>query len=103
VGIAVGALAVTALFLRPIAGRPADRRGRRPLLVWGAVPYAAATAAHAIAPDLLVMVGLRLALGVAEAFFFDAERLARASRRRHVRERREAGHSRPGSGRSRSS
>lgn len=72
VGIAVGALALTALFLRPIAGRMSDRRGRRPLLVGGALLYAAATAAHAIAPDLNVMVGLRLVLGVAEAFFFVA-------------------------------
>jgi predicted MFS family arabinose efflux permease len=72
VGVAVGALALTALFLRPLAGRTADRRGRRPLLVGGALLYAAATAAHAIAPDLTVMIGLRLVLGVAEAFFFVA-------------------------------
>lgn len=72
VGVAVGALALTALVLRPLAGRTADRRGRRPLLVWGALLYAAATAAHAIAPDLAVMIGLRLVLGVAEAFFFVA-------------------------------
>ncbi len=72
VGIAVGALALTALFLRPLAGRTSDRRGRRPLLIGGALLYAAATAAHAIAPDLTVMIGLRLVLGVAEAFFFVA-------------------------------
>lgn len=71
-GIAVGALAVTALFLRPLAGRMADRRGRRRLLIGGALLYAAATAAHAFAPNLAVMVGLRLVLGVAEAFFFVA-------------------------------
>lgn len=72
VGIAVGALALTALFLRPFAGRSSDRRGRRPLLIGGALLYAAATAAHAVAPDLAVMIGLRLVLGVAEAFFFVA-------------------------------
>ena len=72
VGIAVGALALTALFLRPFAGRSSDRRGRRPLLVGGALLYAAATVAHAAAPDLTVMIGLRLVLGVAEAFFFVA-------------------------------
>lgn len=72
VGIAVGALAITALFLRPLAGRMSDRRGRRPLLIGGALLYAAATAAHAVAPDLSVMIGLRLVLGVAEAFFFVA-------------------------------
>ncbi len=72
VGIAVGALALTALFLRPLAGRTADRIGRRPLLVWGAVGFSAVTAAHALAPNLAAMVGLRLALGVFEAFFFVA-------------------------------
>jgi predicted MFS family arabinose efflux permease len=78
VGIAVGALALTALFLRPIAGRTSDRWGRRPLLVGGALLYAAATAAHAVAPDLAVLVGLRLVLGVAEAFFFVAALAAMA-------------------------
>ena len=72
VGIAVGALALTALFLRPFAGRMSDRRGRRPLLIGGALLYAAATAGHAVAPDLTVMIGLRLVLGVAEALFFVA-------------------------------
>ncbi len=72
VGIAVGALALTALFLRPFAGRTSDRRGRRLPLVGGALLYAGATAAHAVAADLTVMVGLRLVLGVAEAFFFVA-------------------------------
>jgi predicted MFS family arabinose efflux permease len=72
VGVAVGALALTALFLRPFAGRTSDRRGRRLPLVGGALLYAGATAAHAVAADLTVMVGLRLVLGVAEAFFFVA-------------------------------
>ncbi len=72
VGIAVGALALTALVLRPLAGRTSDRRGRRPLLIGGALLYAVATAAHAAAPDLSVLIGLRLVLGVAEAFFFVA-------------------------------
>jgi predicted MFS family arabinose efflux permease len=66
IGIAVGALSLTALVLRPYAGRFTDRFGRRLLL------YAAATALHAVAPNLAVMVGLRLVLGVAEAFFFVA-------------------------------
>ncbi len=72
VGIAIGALALTALFLRPVAGRLSDRRGRRPLLIGGALLYATATAGHAFAPNLAVMIGLRLVLGVAEAFFFVA-------------------------------
>jgi len=36
-GLAFGAFAVSALVLRPFAGRLADRYGRRPLMVGGAV------------------------------------------------------------------
>jgi predicted MFS family arabinose efflux permease len=72
VGVAVGAFAATALLMRPLAGRLADRRGRRPLLVGGALGYAAVMAAHALAPDLAALIALRLLLGVAEAFFFVA-------------------------------
>jgi MFS family permease len=72
VGVAVGAFSITALILRPLAGRTADRRGRRPLLIGGALLFGLATAAHAFAPNLAVLVILRLLLGVAEAFFFVA-------------------------------
>jgi MFS family permease len=72
VGVAVGAFAVTALILRPIAGRWADRRGRRPLFVGGALLYAAAMAAHVLATTLPMLIALRLVLGAAEAFFFVA-------------------------------
>ena len=36
-GLAFGAFAVTALILRPFAGRLSDTRGRRPLLLGGAL------------------------------------------------------------------
>jgi MFS family permease len=72
VGVAVGAFSVTALVLRPYAGRLSDRRGRRPLLIGGALLCAAAIAAHAMTGSLVVLIGLRLVLGVAEAFFFVA-------------------------------
>jgi predicted MFS family arabinose efflux permease len=72
VGLVVGALALTALLLRPLAGRTSDRLGRRPLLIGGALLYASAMALHALAPDLTALVGLRLVLGLAEAFFFVA-------------------------------
>ena len=71
-GVAVGAFSVTALILRPYAGLTSDRRGRRPLLVWGALLCAVATAMTLLVPNLLALVGLRLILGVAEAFFFVA-------------------------------
>jgi MFS family permease len=40
--------------------------------VGGALLFSVATAAHALTNDLAVLVGLRLVLGVAEAFFFVA-------------------------------
>lgn len=72
VGLVVGAFSVTALLLRPWAGRASDRRGRRPLLIGGALLFTMASLAHVAATDLAVLTGLRLALGAAEAFFFVA-------------------------------
>jgi predicted MFS family arabinose efflux permease len=72
VGLAVGAFSVTALVLRPYAGRLSDRVGRRPLLVGGALAYAAVMVATALVDSLPALVALRLALGAAEAFFFVA-------------------------------
>jgi len=71
-GFAFGAFAVTALVLRPFAGRASDTRGRRPLLLGGALLAAVAMALTAHADSLLMVVALRLALGVAEAAFFVA-------------------------------
>jgi MFS family permease len=72
VGIAVGAFSVTALVLRPWSGRESDRRGRRPLLVAGALLAAVAILAHTVTSDLAILVVLRLVLGVGEALFFVA-------------------------------
>ena len=72
VGLAVGAFSATAFVLRPVAGRAADAKGRRPLMVGGGLAYAAVTAAMALTNDLSVLVALRLMLGIAEAFFFVA-------------------------------
>lgn len=71
-GLAFGAFAVSALVLRPYAGRWADRAGRRPLLVGGAVLAGTGLVATAYADQLIVVVALRLLLGVAEAAFFVA-------------------------------
>jgi predicted MFS family arabinose efflux permease len=71
-GLAFGAFAVSALILRPIAGRLADTRGRRPLLVGGALISAVGMLGTAYAESLGVVVVLRLLLGVAEAAFFVA-------------------------------
>jgi predicted MFS family arabinose efflux permease len=71
-GLAFGAFAVSALVLRPFAGRLADTWGRRPLLVGGALLCVVAMCAMASADTLPAVVALRLVLGVAEAAFFVA-------------------------------
>ena len=71
-GLAFGAFAVSALILRPVAGRLADTRGRRPLLVGGALLSALGMLGSAYADNLVLVVLLRLLLGVAEAAFFVA-------------------------------
>jgi predicted MFS family arabinose efflux permease len=71
-GLAFGAFAVSALILRPFAGRLVDTRGRRPLLVAGALLSALGMLGTAYAESLVFVVLLRLLLGVAEAAFFVA-------------------------------
>ncbi len=71
-GLAVAAFSITALVLRPYAGRLADRRGRRPLLVGGALLAALAIMGHAFITTLVGLIALRLLLGVGEALYFVA-------------------------------
>jgi predicted MFS family arabinose efflux permease len=69
-GLAFGAFAVSALLLRPLAGRICDTRGRRPLLVGGAAVAVVALALTAQVEGLAALVALRLLAGVAEAAVF---------------------------------
>jgi predicted MFS family arabinose efflux permease len=71
-GLAFGAFALSALLLRPLAGRVCDTRGRRPLLVGGAVLGAVALLLTAQVDDLAAVVALRLLAGVGEAAVFVA-------------------------------
>ena len=71
-GLAFGAFAVSALVLRPFAGRFADLWGRRPLLFGGAVICAVALFLTALVDSLATIVLLRLLVGVAEAAFLVA-------------------------------
>jgi MFS family permease len=70
VGITVGAFSVTALLLRPWAGRLGDRRGRRLLMVVGAVSVAVSILGYVAARSVPMMVLMRLVTGFGEAFFF---------------------------------
>ena len=71
-GIAFGAFAVSALLLRPLAGRFADTWGRRSLLLIGAVIAGLGLFLTPYAAGLGGVVALRLVLGVAEAAFMVA-------------------------------
>lgn len=77
-GLTYGAFSLSALVLRPLAGRMADRSGRRPLMVGGALIFGAVMLAHLLATSLAILVVLRLLLGVAEALVFVAAFAAEA-------------------------
>ena len=71
-GLAFGAFGVTALVCRPFAGRLSDRRGRRPVMIAGALLCALGMVLMPHAHSLELVVTLRLLQGVAEAAFFVA-------------------------------
>ena len=77
-GLTFGAFSLSALVLRPLAGRLADRSGRRRLMVGGALLFGAVMVAHLLATSLAILIGLRLLLGVAEALVFVAAFAAEA-------------------------
>jgi MFS family permease len=72
IGLAVGASSITALLFQPLAGRIADRTGRRRILLAGTALAAAMIAAYTLADGLATLVALRLAVGVGEACWFVA-------------------------------
>jgi MFS family permease len=69
VGVAVGAGSISALLLSAPAGRIADRRGRRVLLVAGALAMVLGYLALALGPPLGGIVLVRLLVGGGEAAF----------------------------------
>jgi MFS family permease len=70
VGIAVGAFAVTAAVLRPVVGRIGDRRGRRPLIVVGALIVATSVLLYGAVENFAYLVAMRLLSGIGEAAVF---------------------------------
>ncbi len=72
VGVAMGAFSVTTLVLRPWTGRWVDQRGRRSLLVGGALMFTVVVVGHLAVTGLVGLVALRMLLGAAEALFFVA-------------------------------
>jgi len=72
VGLVVGSFSLSSIILRPFAGRWADRRGRRIMLVIGAALQVVAAAGHLAATTVPLMIVMRLLLGAAEAVYFVA-------------------------------
>jgi MFS family permease len=72
VGIVVGSFAVTSVVCRPIAGRQADRRGRRVVLVAGSLALAFGGLLYILASSVPTLVLARLAVGVGEGSVYTA-------------------------------
>ncbi len=70
VGVAVGALFVGAVLLRPYAGRLGDRFGRRVLIVSGALVVALSVLAYGAVEELWFLIAVRALTGLGEAAFF---------------------------------
>ncbi len=70
VGVAVGALFVGAVVLRPYAGRVGDRFGRRWLIIGGALVVAVSIALYGVAETLPWLIATRVLTGLGEAAFF---------------------------------
>jgi MFS family permease len=72
VGLVTGAFAFTALVGRPVGGRLADRRGRRPIMLAGMALAAAGGALYVLPLGVAGLVGARLVLGVGQGWVFTA-------------------------------
>jgi MFS family permease len=72
VGAVIGAYAVTGLLLRPLAGRLADRRGRKPAVLLGALGVAASGFLYLLPLGIVGLVLARLVLGAGEGTVFTA-------------------------------
>jgi MFS family permease len=70
VGISVGAFSVTALLIRPWAGRLADRRGRHLPILLGVAIITVSFAGYLLSRSVPVLVVMRLLTGAGEALFF---------------------------------
>lgn len=72
VGIVIGSYAVTGLLLRPVAGRLADRRGRRPTVFVGSLLAAAAGFLYLLPLGVPGLILARFFLGAGEGTVFTA-------------------------------
>jgi MFS family permease len=72
VGVVIGSYAITGLLLRPLAGRLADRRGRRPAVLLGSILVAVAGFLYLLPLGVAGLIAARLILGAGEGTVFTA-------------------------------
>jgi MFS family permease len=72
VGVVVGAYAATGLLLRPVAGRLADHRGRRPTVLVGSILVALSGFLYLVPLGIPGLIIARLLLGAGEGTVFTA-------------------------------
>lgn len=72
VGVVVGAFAITAVVCRPLAGRQADARGRRIVLVAGSLAMALGGALYLLANSVAALIAARLVVGAGEGAVYTA-------------------------------
>jgi MFS family permease len=72
VGVVIGAYAITGLLLRPVAGRFADTRGRKPLVLAGAIVLSLSGLLYLPHLGLAELICARLVLGVGEGTLYTA-------------------------------
>lgn len=72
VGVVIGSYAITGLLLRPVAGRFADTRGRRPTVVVGALLVSLSGLLYLPHLGIPGLIGARLVLGAGEGAVYTA-------------------------------
>ncbi len=72
VGIVVGAFSITSVFCRPLAGRFADNRGRRIVLVVSAFVMSAGGVLYLLAGSVASLIAARLVVGMGEGALYTA-------------------------------
>jgi MFS family permease len=72
VGVVVGAFALTSVVCRPLAGRQSDRRGRRVVMVAGALAMTVGGLLYLLSTSVGTLVLARLAVGAGEGTVYTA-------------------------------
>jgi MFS family permease len=72
VGVVVGAFAVTSVVCRPLAGRQSDRRGRRVVLIAGALAMTVGGVLYLLSNSVATLIAARLVVGAGEGTVYTA-------------------------------